>query len=88
MAELKLIAEFKQLMEFNMFHGVDAKTLTEEMKKRAANMINLIEEKLNRGHTEDNPVLRARSVFNGKIQKGWYGKEETASPTLSLDFFS
>ena len=50
-------------------------------------MINLIEEKLNRGHTDDNPVLRGRSVFNGKIQKGWYGKEDIASPTVGLDSF-
>ena len=48
----------------------------EEEKQGAGDMINLIEEKINRGHTEENPVLRARSVFNGKVQdsfeiQGW-----------------
>lgn len=86
-AELKLIAEFTQLLEYGVFHGRDADELTAEQKSKAANMINLIEEKLNRGHTAEKPVLRARSVFNGSIQKGLFAKEDTASPTVSLDAF-
>ena len=35
-------------------------------------MINLIEEKINRGHTPDNPVIKGRSVFNGRVQQGLY----------------
>jgi len=50
-------------------------------------MINLIEEKINRGHTDENPVLKGRSVFNGRVQRGLYTKEETASPTVSQDVF-
>ena len=46
-------------------------------------MINLIEEKINRGHTPENPVLKGRSCFNGKVQRGLYTKEQTASPTVS-----
>ena len=86
-AELKLIAEFKQLMEYKTFHGVKADELTYEQKKGAANMINLIEEKINRGHTDDNPVIKARSCYNGRVQRGLYSKEETASPTSSIDSF-
>ncbi len=86
-AELKLLAEFKQLLEYKTFHGVDANDLSKEQKKKAANMINLIEEKINRGHTDDNPVIKARSCYNGKVQRGLYTKEETASPTSSIDSF-
>ena len=86
-AELKLLAEFKQLMEYKTFHGRKADELTHEQKKKAANMINLIEEKINRGHTKENPVIKGRSVFNGRVQRGLYTKEETASPTVSQDAF-
>lgn len=86
-AELKLIAEFRQLMDYKTFHGRKASELTPEQKKKAANMINLIEEKINRGHTAANPVIRARSCYNGKVQRGLYTKEETASPTVSTDGF-
>ena len=50
-------------------------------------MINLIEEKVNRGHTPENPVIKGRSVFNGRVQRGLYTKEETASPTVSQNAF-
>ena len=86
-AEKKLIAEFSQLLEYSVFHGLNASKLTNKQKKGAANMINLIEEKINRGHTDDNPVLRARSVFNGRVQRGLYTKEQTTSPTVMLDAF-
>ena len=46
-AELKLLAEFKQLMEYKTFHGRHAEDLTTEERKGAANMINLIKEKTN-----------------------------------------
>ncbi|CAJ1933025.1 unnamed protein product [Cylindrotheca closterium] len=87
-AELKLIAEFAQLLEFQVFHGVKADGpdgISFEEKKGAGDMINLIEEKINRGHTDENPVLRARSVFNGRVQRGIYTKDETASPTVDQD---
>ncbi len=86
-AELQLIAEFKQLIEYKTFHGRKAEELSFEQKKKAAHMINLIEEKINRGHTPENPVIKGRSVFNGRVQRGLYTKEETASPTVSQDAF-
>ena len=67
MAELKLISEFKQLLEYDVFHGRKANSLTPQEKKRAANMINLIEEKVNRGHTQDNPIIKGRSCLNSEI---------------------
>ena len=66
-AELKLIAEFKQLMEYKTFHGRKADELSKEQKKNAANMINLIKEKINRGHTNGNPIIKARSCYNRKV---------------------
>lgn len=87
-AKLKLMAEFAQLLEFLVFHGRKVESLSPKDKKGAANMINLLEEKLNWGHTPENPVLRARSIFDGRVQKGLYSKEETASPTVSLDAFT
>ena len=86
-AELMLIAEFKQLLEYKTFHGVKESDLTSEQKLKAGNMINLIEEKINRGHTPENPVLKGRSCFNGRVQRGLYTKEQTASPTVSQDAF-
>jgi hypothetical protein len=86
-AELKLLNEFRQLIDYKTFHGRKADELSEEEKLKAANMINLIEEKTNRGHTPENPVIKGRSVFNGRVQRGLYTKEETASPTVSQDAF-
>ena len=87
LAEAALLAEFQQLWEYDTFHGVNADDLTAEEKRTAGKPINLVEEKTNRGHTDDNPVLKGRSVFNGKVQQGLYPKEETASPTVSQDAF-
>ena len=70
-------------MEYKTFHGVKAEDLSYEQKRKAGNMINLIEEMINRGHTKENTVIKGRSCFNGKVQRGFYTKEETASPTIS-----
>ena len=70
-----MLAEFKQLMEYKTFHGQKAEDLTYEKKKKESNRINLIKEKINRGHTPDNPVITGRSVFNGRVQRGLYTKE-------------
>ena len=86
-AELKLMEEFAQLLEYKVFHGIHASDLTEEQRKGAANMISIIEEKFNRGHSPENPVIKARSLFNGKVHRGLYSKEETASPTVAHDSF-
>ena len=74
-------------MEYDTFHGVDPNTLLDEQKRGSAYMISIIEEKTNRGHTPENPVIKRRSVFNGRVQRGLYTKEQTASPTVSQDSF-
>ncbi len=73
-------------MEYKTFHGKKASDLTMIEKRKAANMINMIEEKINRGHSEENPVIKGRSVFNGRVQRGLYTKEETASHVRSMRF--
>jgi hypothetical protein len=85
--ELKLISKFKQLIDYKTFHGRKSSELSPEQKKKAANMINLIEEKVDRGHTADNPVIKAKSCYNGRVQRDQYTKEETASPTVSTHGF-
>ena len=64
-------------------HGFDYAKLTKEEKRKAANMIIIIEEKTNRGHIRENLVIKGRSVFNGRVQRGTYEKEDTTSPTVS-----
>ena len=86
-ADIKLMEEFQQLLDYDAFFPRKADTLSEEAKKGAAGMINIIEEKTNRGHTPENPVLKGRSVFDGRKQRFMYTKEETASPTVSIDAF-
>jgi len=51
-AKLCFIAELKQLMDYEVFHGKNVSELSYDQKQKAANMINLIEEKINRGYTE------------------------------------
>ena len=69
-AELQLISEFKQLMKYKTFHSRKAEYLTYEQKKKAENMINMIEDNINRGHTSENPVIKGRSFFNGRVERG------------------
>ena len=86
-ADVKLMEEFQQLLDYDAFFPREADSLSEEAKKGAAGMINIIEEKTNRGHTPENPVFKGRSVFDGRKQRFIYTKEETASPTVSIDAF-
>jgi len=84
--KLCLIAELKQLYDYEASHGKNVSELSYDQNQKAANIINFIEEKINRGHTE-NPLIKARSVLNGRVQRGLYNKEKTASPTISKDAF-
>jgi hypothetical protein len=55
-------------MESKTFHGRKAEDLTFEQRKRPANMINLIEERSTED-TPERPVIKGRSVFNGRVQR-------------------
>ena len=86
-ADIKLMEEFQQLLDYDAFFPREADSLSEKQKRGAAGMINIIEEKTNRGHTPENPVLKGRSVFDGRTQRFMYTKEESASPTCTVDAF-
>ena len=62
----------EQLLDYDSFFPREADPLSEEAKKGAAEMINIIEEKTNRGHTPENPVLKGRSIFDGRKQRFLY----------------
>ena len=51
------------------FNGRMAEELSQAQKKNAANMINFIEDKINRRHTDNNPVIKACSCYNGRMQQ-------------------
>ena len=70
--------EYKQLNDLEVFKGVDPDTLTFEVKKAALNIINTIKEKRT-------GKIKGRSVADGRKQRGYVTKEESSSPTLSLE---
>ena len=70
-------------MGYKTFHSKKTEDLTYKHRKKAANMINLIEETIDRGHNPENPVIKGRIVFNGPVQRSLYTKEETTSLTVS-----
>lgn len=85
LAEQALMKEFMQLLDLDVFEALKYDTLTEEQRKAALRMVNLIKEK--RDHTPENPHLKGRSCANGSTQRPFYTKEETHAPTCSLDAF-
>ena len=74
--ELQLLAEFKQPMEYKTFHGQKSEDLTYDKGYRAANMANLFKEKINRGHTPENPVIKGRSVLMGGYKEAYTRKRK------------
>ena len=49
--ELKLIDEFKHFLQWKTFYGIDFTKLMKGEKRKAANMIDIIEQKKNSEHT-------------------------------------
>ena len=75
-----LMKEFLQFEELDIYEGIMANTLTPEQKKRALRAINII--KLKR-----NGILKGRTVGDGRMQRKYFTKEETSSPTPANDSF-
>jgi hypothetical protein len=73
-----LFDEFLQLHDLNVFNPHSASSLTREQKKAALRAISVMKEK----HCGK---IKGRTVAGGRVQKGLYGKEKTASPTISTD---
>jgi hypothetical protein len=77
-AEIALLQEFGQLEDQNVYKPIDLKTLTQEQRKGALRVINLIAEKRD-------GKIKGRTVADGSPQRTLYEKHETASPILSTD---
>ena len=73
-----LMNEFLQLHNKDVFEPMHAHKLTNDQKRRALRAINLIKEKRC-------GKLKGRTVADGSMQRNRYTKEETTSPTISVD---
>ena len=70
--------EFLQFHDLDVFKPRSSSSLTKEQKKAALRAISVIKEKRC-------GKIKGRTVADGRAQKGLYGKEKTASPTVSTD---
>ncbi|CAK9034338.1 CCHC-type domain-containing protein, partial [Durusdinium trenchii] len=84
-AEKVLLKEFTQFKDMDVMEALDPDKLTPQQIKDALGMIGVIQEK--RNHTPEAPELKYRGCADGRKERGKYTKEETASPTNSLDAF-
>ena len=73
-----LTAEFAQLDYKGAYEPVYATDLTKTQQNSALRIINLIKEKRD-------GRLKGRSVADGRPQRAFYSKEETSSPTATLE---
>ena len=71
-------AELGQIVNRQCYEPVDISTLTESEKEKAQGSMMLLNQK-------QNGEVKARQVFNGKGTRGFYTREESASPTASGD---
>jgi hypothetical protein len=69
----------------DMMEALDPDRLTPQQIKDALGRIGVIQEK--RNHTPEAPELKYQGCADGRKERGKYAKEETASPTNSLDAF-
>ena len=70
--------EVKQLHDITVFKPIDVNTLTPQEQKRALESIIFLTEK-------QDGRIKARACANGSKQRQWMNKEESASPTVSLE---
>ena len=72
------IKEWDQLHRRKCFVPIDVSTLTKQEKERAQQALVLLTEKRNGD-------IKGRAVYNGKPTREWLSKEDTTSPTASLE---
>ena len=70
--------EFKQLHERECFKPVDVNTLSREERKRALESLAFVTQKRD-------GTVKGRTCANGSKQRQWMSKEDTSSPTVSLE---
>jgi hypothetical protein len=70
--------ELDQLHRRNCFTPIDMKSLTPTEKKRAQDALMFVTEKRD-------GTIKGRMVYNGKPTRDWLSKEDSSSPTVSLE---
>ena len=71
------LKEIRQPHERNCFKPVDVKSMTDQEKWRALELLIFLTEKRD-------GTIKSRQCANGSIQRNWMTKENAASPTVSL----
>ena len=71
--------EIEQLHQRNSFKPINVSSMTDKEKARVQDAIMLLAQK----DSEDE--VKSRLVYNGKEIRKWLSREETASPTVSLE---
>ena len=79
-AEEALCNEFLQLYDMDVFIPMRKSKLSKEQMKRSLRAISVIKEKRD-------GILKGRACADGRKQRDWYPKHETASPTVHADSF-
>ena len=72
-----MLKEYKQLDDLLMFGAVSPDSMSEQERRRALRAINLI--KLKRCGK-----VKGRTCTDGSVQRGYISKEDSSSPTISL----
>ena len=70
--------EIQQLHQRNSFRPIDVNNMTDKEKSRVQDTIMLLAQK-------DSDEVKSRLVYNGRETRKWLSREETASPTVSLE---
>jgi hypothetical protein len=70
--------EFGQLHHRVCFRPIDVSTLTKSEKEKAQKALVFLTEKRDK-------TIKARTVYDGSKTREWHNKEDTASPTVSLE---
>ena len=70
--------EIQQLHQRNSFRPIDVNNMTDKEKSRVQDVIMFLAQK-------DSDEVKSRLVYNGRETRKWLSREETASPTVSLE---
>ena len=78
MGEAGIKKEMKQMNDRKCFRAILVNELTKQERKRAQLALGYLTEKRD-------GTIKGRMVFNGKPTREWLSREESASPTASLE---
>ena len=73
-----MFKEFKQLVDLEVFEGINPEDMSEEEMKKVLNVLHIIKQKRC-------GKIKGRTVANGSKQRGYVSKEESTSPTVSFE---